>query len=466
MNSRDVEVGLRSESIVHLKIISEYVNSRLHHYEILLNTFPNLNRLDALLSLMHSDISRLKEVHNFFILTRDGVVVEAWKKPEAWELDIPLQESLGFSCHIVCFDGNGYLKLVQRFFNHPGQPAVVVILKTIELQPEHFLVPNPIDGIFLWDPHGYSKPLFRNPLLSAASPSADDALPFLSIGKKGTGVELFEDRLFAWDMLRNFPLGVFIIFNIQAAKNAERSFLFSLYLAGYGLITVLYLAGYWIIIRVNEAKRQSKELENHRAILREIHHRVKNNIHTITSLLDLQAYSTNNLEAKEALQTAIGRLQIIASLHEEMYRQDSFERVPLKDYLETLIHFMKHLYDTEQKEIKIESNIDPTICLNFKTTQSCGLIVHELITNSVKYAFPQGRKGTIRISLHQELKDLILTVEDDGVGFTGDPHKLPGLGMEIIQSMVNQLKGTLRFESIGGFRTILQIPMQTSTLAK
>jgi PAS domain S-box-containing protein len=195
--------------------------------------------------------------------------------------------------------------------------------------------------------------------------------------------------------------------------------------------------------------RKEAEAEKDRALaektllLREIHHRVKNNLQIVSSLLYLQQESLEDPGTLDLFTETRNRIASMALVHEELYRSQDLSRVNLKQYLEDLVpRLVDSLRGTQELRCELrlaeaELPIDKAI--------PCGLIVNELITNAVKHGFPDGREGRIAVSVDNDGRKLTIQVADDGVGLPGDFDTAGAgtLGMVLLNSLVEQLKGEL-----------------------
>jgi two-component sensor histidine kinase len=191
--------------------------------------------------------------------------------------------------------------------------------------------------------------------------------------------------------------------------------------------------------------RIKKSLDEKEVLLREIHHRVKNNMQIISSLLNLQIQHVNG-ETVDVLKESQGRVKSLAMVHEKLYQSSGFTNINFKDYVEKLVYDILYSYGIKTGTIKTELNIED-IKMNMETAIPCGLIINELVTNSVKYAFPQG-KGTIKIELKSSNQELELIIADNGVGIPEniDLKKIDTLGLQLVNSLVNQLEGVLELD--------------------
>ncbi|MDD2896528.1 MAG: 7TM diverse intracellular signaling domain-containing protein [Aliarcobacter sp.] len=215
-----------------------------------------------------------------------------------------------------------------------------------------------------------------------------------------------------------------------------------------------------IIQQKNETKRLSKEvalrtndlktaLDEKELLLKELNHRVKNNMQTIVSLIRLQSDEIKDERLKDILLTIQNRINAMSHLHELLYKQENIAYVDVYEYLENLIEEVKDSYDTY---IDIHLNIKTK--LKMEQSIYCGLIINELVTNSFKYAFPN-KEGNIFISLEKEDEMIKLIVKDDGIGYDEKNANI-SLGLTLVNTLaVNQLKGNMNIDSKEGVTTTI-----------
>ncbi|MBX3749281.1 MAG: transporter substrate-binding domain-containing protein [Opitutaceae bacterium] len=207
-------------------------------------------------------------------------------------------------------------------------------------------------------------------------------------------------------------------------------------------------------------------LREKEALLREIHHRVKNNLQVITSLLRLEAGRSAQPATKAALQDMQGRIRSMALLHETLYRSADFARVDMADYLRQLSTQLHRAQNTRPGAVRLQLDLEP-VMLEAEQAIPCGLMVNELLTNSLKHAFPDGRSGEIRIALHARPDGRVqLEVGDNGTGLPADldERRQRSLGLQLVSDLVRQLQGTLEAGAAGpGARFVITlIPLKPS----
>lgn len=200
----------------------------------------------------------------------------------------------------------------------------------------------------------------------------------------------------------------------------------------------------------NEIKESLKEKE---ALLMEIHHRVKNNMQIISSLLSLQSRYIRDKEASGIFKESQNRVKSMAMIHEKLYMSEGLARIDFEEYIKNLVNDLFNSYGTENR-VKFDINADK-LFLNMDTAIPCGLIINELVTNSLKYAFPpvsHNKENLIYIELHQNNGTILLTVGDNGIGLPEDIdlENTETLGIRLVKLLVDQLDGTMEINSNRG----------------
>jgi PAS domain S-box-containing protein len=193
------------------------------------------------------------------------------------------------------------------------------------------------------------------------------------------------------------------------------------------------------------AENEIKEsLEDKKVLLREIHHRVKNNLQIISSLLNLQSDYLENEKDKNIFRDSQSRVKSMAIIHEKLYQSSNFSEIDFKGYIDSLTSYLFQSYPINPSKIKFESDIDD-ITLSMDTAIPCGLIINELVSNSLKYAFPDDRDGKIKIKLKSIDDHFVLEIEDNGIGFPEnfDIKDTESLGLKLVYSLTKQIDGQL-----------------------
>ena len=211
-------------------------------------------------------------------------------------------------------------------------------------------------------------------------------------------------------------------------------------------------------VRIENSLQNS--LKEKETLLREIHHRVKNNLQTISSLLDLQADNISDPATLESFRSTQSRIRSMALIHERLYKSENLSRINATEYIQNLIEYLEGSYISGSTDISILKDVD-NLLLNLDLAIPCGLIITELVSNSIKYAFRDKQNGTIKISL-KILKDdkLLLSIKDNGTGFSDfeNRKKLSSLGLQLVDLFVQQLKGDISFNPKNGTEVRITFP--------
>ncbi len=199
--------------------------------------------------------------------------------------------------------------------------------------------------------------------------------------------------------------------------------------------------------------RQVEEsLEEKNVMLKEIHHRVKNNLQVISSLLNLQSAQIKDPGTLQLFRDSQNRVRSMALIHEKLYQSHDLARINFKNYVESLSSVLARSFAAETREVTFCLEIEQ-ISLGIDQAVPCGLIINELVSNSLKHAFPGSRKGEVTIQFKiVEGQRLHLIVGDNGVGFpdTIDFQHTSSLGLQLVNSLVHQLEGSIEIRRTTG----------------
>jgi len=211
---------------------------------------------------------------------------------------------------------------------------------------------------------------------------------------------------------------------------------------------------------IRQSKRQAEaqlkaSLKEKEVLLQEVHHRVKNNMQIIYSLLNLQSRLIKDKKAFEIFKSCQNRVRSMALIHEKLYKSEDFARVDFAEYAELLATHLFSSHGINPEVIQINIDIKD-VFLDINTAIPCGLFINELISNSLKHAFPKGEKGEIKIAMHAlNNNDIELIVSDDGVGIPEevDFKNTESLGLHLVNILAeDQLRGSIRLDRKNGTR--------------
>lgn len=213
------------------------------------------------------------------------------------------------------------------------------------------------------------------------------------------------------------------------------------------------------ITEFKQAENDLKEsLRVKEVLLREIHHRVKNNMQIISSMLNLQCmYVGDDEVAMIALKNSDNRVQSMAMIHESIYDSPDLSRIDFEEYIRKIVTYLYNTYQTQRTQVKTVIDVED-VKFNIETAVPCGLVISELVSNSLKHAFPEGKKGEILVSLHSSDDTYQLTISDNGIGLPEDSEidKINSFGLELVNILVNQIDGKLSLDKSHGTQYALK----------
>lgn len=197
---------------------------------------------------------------------------------------------------------------------------------------------------------------------------------------------------------------------------------------------------------------ENASLAEKESLLREVHHRVKNNLQLISSLLSLQASRVTDPVVAELFAESRNRVRAMALVHENLYRAGNFARIPMATHIRTLCAHLSRAYGLQSHNIQLTTSL-ADVHLEMSRAVSCGLIVNELVSNAIKHAFPDGRPGHVNVDLHAgERSEIVLAVSDDGVGLAEevDFTCTDSLGLRLVRDLTEQLHGRVAVSGVAG----------------
>lgn len=226
----------------------------------------------------------------------------------------------------------------------------------------------------------------------------------------------------------------------------------SLLLTGLALLTV---AGAIILYQYGRQRKKNTIIEKQRVDLevlnREIHHRVKNNLQVISSLLDLQSEATDDSKTAEKFQEGSQRVQSMAYIHQNLYQGESVDSIDIQQYITMLTNNLMQSYNTDPNKITLTADVE-AIKLHSDTVIPLGMIINELVSNALKYAFKNKQQGQIQVVLKKINEKLLLQVKDNGIGIPDgiDVSTGSSFGYKIIKSFTQKLKGLMTINNKNG----------------
>ncbi|MBC8167967.1 MAG: PAS domain S-box protein [Bryobacteraceae bacterium] len=236
-----------------------------------------------------------------------------------------------------------------------------------------------------------------------------------------------------------------------------------------GVVTAMHnghgpLRGFAKVMRDETEGRQANQqltasLTEKEALLKEIHHRVKNNLQVITSLLTLQSDAVDNSVVREMFEESVNRVRTIGDLHELLYRSPELASIDFDAYLNLLAQNLFSFYGVDSDRLQISVSAKD-MRVDIAKAIPCGLIVNELLTNCLKHGFPAGRTGEIRVSLSCDNEECTLEVSDNGVGMpaTLSIARSTSLGLKLVSVLAKQLQGEVYIDGNAGTTVKIQFP--------
>jgi two-component system, sensor histidine kinase PdtaS len=214
---------------------------------------------------------------------------------------------------------------------------------------------------------------------------------------------------------------------------------------------------------VSERRRVEHELrtslKEKEVLLKEVHHRVKNNLQVVSSMLNLQVDQLSDPQALKLFRESQTRVRSIALFHEKLYQSEDLAHIDMAEYVEGLAHGLFGTYGIDPDEIRLSVEAE-NVPLGVDAAISCGLIVNELVSNTLKHAFPAGRRGEVRVALRREGAQVRIEVSDDGVGIPADVdvHTPATLGLNLVAIFTEQVRGTIELDRDGGTHFSIRFP--------
>ncbi|MGA9140199.1 MAG: PAS domain S-box protein [Methanocella sp.] len=236
------------------------------------------------------------------------------------------------------------------------------------------------------------------------------------------------------------------------ARNGEKKWVdVTTGMIDYGGRPAFLATGFEITERKLAEKRLRASLHEKDVLLKEVHHRVKNNLQVVTSMLSLQSMKITDPAVLDMFKESQDRVRSMALIHEKLYKSDDLSRISFGEYVRNLTTYLVQSYGVNPETIRLDID-SGDILLSIDRAIPCGLIVNELVSNALKYAFPGGRTGNITVSMHREGGEYTLAVGDNGIGLPPhvDYRNTSSLGLQLVNLLVNQLDGDLALSGDNG----------------
>ncbi len=238
-------------------------------------------------------------------------------------------------------------------------------------------------------------------------------------------------------------------------SNKNRIITYGLIALGIISILLIFLCK---LLQKYKAKKEKldKALAEKDILLREIHHRVKNNLQLISSLLTLQGRSIDDEMAIKAINEGKSRVRSMALIHQDLYNKENLTAIGVKSYLEKLTSELFDTYRVDQDRVQLSLDIQE-LELDVDTVVPLGLIINELITNSLKYAFPNNKQGMLTVSLNEINNEMVLIISDNGIGYDPSKTRENSFGSTLINALTEQLDGTKKISNEKGTSIMISI---------
>jgi PAS domain S-box-containing protein len=231
--------------------------------------------------------------------------------------------------------------------------------------------------------------------------------------------------------------------------------------SGDGIIREIVLVHENITAQIKAEQKLEESLKEKVVLLKEIHHRVKNNLQIISSLLNLQSQYASDSTTRDILQDCRHRVLSMALVHERLYKYNDLSRINFKEYIKDLSKHLTQSYQYNQKNVEFHLSMDD-ILLDVDYAITLGLCLTELISNAYKHAFPYEQSGKVEVILKQEENKVVLSVRDNGIGIPKEfhPEESQSLGMQLINSLVGQVEGEIKIANTSpGTEFIIYLPL-------
>jgi PAS domain S-box-containing protein len=203
-----------------------------------------------------------------------------------------------------------------------------------------------------------------------------------------------------------------------------------------------------VMTDITDRKRAEEKLKaslcEKEAMMREIHHRVKNNMQIVSSLLRLQSKNMRSKKLRETFRIAQNRIKSMALIHEVLYRSENLEKINFSEYIKRITNHLFSIFTQEARRVQLDLDVGE-LYLDIDRAIPCGLIINELVSNCLKHAFPDGQSGIVQIKLANKLDSYAITIKDNGIGLPEEtaPMSAETLGLQLVNDLVKQIEGKI-----------------------
>ena len=227
------------------------------------------------------------------------------------------------------------------------------------------------------------------------------------------------------------------------------------------MVTKLAVQWHREVISLTSSLRQqyhqimTREAEKE-VLLREVHHRVKNNLQAMWGMIQVERSRLKDQEARDRLALVADRISVLGRIHQQLYTSGNFAEVNMGEHIDELCRNLAEA--SGRRDLTIEVDVE-ALRLGLEIALPVGLIVNEIVSNSLRHAFPEGRGGQIRVSLRRQSSErIVLSVSDDGIGVDEGKTEPRGIGLTLVQALADQIEGTISFSADAGYNAVVSFP--------
>ena len=238
--------------------------------------------------------------------------------------------------------------------------------------------------------------------------------------------------------------------NIKGEEVIKEVFLNPIY-SNEGKIIEISGIAHDITIKTHSREKLKESLKEKEVLLKEVHHRVKNNLQVISSILNLQTSYVKDKKTLDILRESQNRIKTMSFIHESLYQSTDFSNIDFSQYIVSLSKNLVHSYGIYDELVELNLLVE-TVSLNLDLSIPCGLIINELVSNALKYAFSKNRKGEIKIELFEKKGNVNLIVQDNGLGLPKEINykETASLGLQLVMTLVEQIDGVITLDNTKG----------------